>query len=138
MPLEITVRDDKDFLHAENEWFGGYLDRIEEEEGQFGPMLKWVFILDENQDREEWGFTSQTLSPRSKAYSWIKGIYGQGPELGARVDLGKLFGERVAVMYAHKEGENGPVDRIVKVKGLGDKPRLEPENPPVTNKALPF
>ena len=136
MALEITVRDD--YLHPENEWFPGFLDRIEEDEGQFGPMLKWVFILDTEPEREAWGFTSQTLSPRSKAYGWIKGIYSQGPEPGQVVDLGQLFGERVGVMFEHREGENGPTDRIVKVKGLGDKPKQEPTNPPVTNKALPF
>ena len=127
MALEFTVRDDTHFLHKENTWYPGYVDRVEDGlEGKYGPQLKWVFVLDDDPTREEWGYTSETFSPRSKAYKWVKGIYGQGPEAGQVVHLGEVFGKRVAVEFERYESDNGTRDKIVRVKGADDQPDLEP------------
>ena len=139
MALELTVSKGG-FSREENRWYPGIIDHIEEtDHSQYGAGLQWFILLDDDKDSaypETWAFSSQTISPGSKVHAWITGIYGQAPEVGVVVDLGKLFGVRVGIQFAaHSTNPDRQV--VSKFKGL-DEPREEPETPPVTNYDFPF
>ena len=138
MALELTVG--KGGYRDEDKWYNGTIDSIEEtEHTQYGPGLKWNILLDDDTEAkfpETWAFSSQDISPKSKVYSWLVGIYGRAPDIGASVDLGKLFGVRVAVQFAaHRTNPEKQV--VAKFKGL-DEERQVPTSAPVTNKDTPF
>jgi hypothetical protein len=143
MALELTVTEGG-FQKQLDTWHPGFIDCIEEtDHAQYGAGLKWILILDADEDSaypETWAFSSQAISPGSKVHTWLTQIYGQAPATGAVIDLGKLFGERVAVKFApHKKD---PDKQIVSAfKGLNDRPKRErttDDRPPVTNKDVPF
>ena len=85
--MELIYEAGGGFLHEPDEWLPGTLTQLLPEEGQFGPSIKWVVILDEDiqngEGRETWAWTSQTFTSRSKAYEWTKAINpGLIPALG--------------------------------------------------------
>lgn len=133
MPLTLTMQESGGFeLHEADEWHDGLLVAIEETEGQWGPGLKWIIELDddepaENGDpRETWAFCSQKLSPRSKLYGWVKAIdESLIPDSGGVLDLEELIGTRVQVMFEHYQGDidGEPVDKekVVKIRGAKKK-----------------
>jgi len=123
-------------LHTENEWYPAHIeDILDGDDYGYGPTIKWVFALD-NEERETWGMTSQSASPRSKAYKWIKGLRGTGIAEGETIKLETFIGWRCAVMFEHKgEGEDLR-DRVVNVKRLTDKPDLTPSS--TDSKDAPF
>jgi len=130
MPLKVEMRESAGFdLHEADEWFDGLLVAIEETDGNWGPGLKWIIELDDDEPadngdaRETWAFCSQKLSPRSKLYAWAKGIDPDSiPEAGGILDLEDFVGRRVQVMFEHYKGED-PVEgntidkeRVVKIR----------------------
>ena len=140
MALKLTVTANN-YHHDENRWYPGFIDSLEEtEHAQYGLGLKWVILLDDDQDSnypETWAFSSQNISSGSKVHTWLTQIYSQAPAVGVEVDLGKLFGERVAIKFGPHR--NDPDKQVVAAfKGLDEQPKRQPENPPVTNKTVPF
>ena len=122
MPLELPVTQ-SGYQRAEDTWYPGTIDRIEEtEHAQYGAGLKWIIALDDEADSdypETWAFSSQTISPGSKVYDWLTGIYGRAPGVGASVDLQKLFGIRVSVAFAPHSSD--PSKQVVsKIRGLDE------------------
>ena len=124
MPLNLPVTQ-SGYQRAENEWYPATIDSIEEtEHAQYGAGLKWVILLDDEADSDypdTWAFSSQTISPGSKVYDWITGIYGRAPGVGVSVDLEKLFGKRVQVSFAaHSSDPNKQV--VSRFRGLDETP----------------
>jgi hypothetical protein len=130
MSLTVKLRESAGFdLHDESEWLDGLLVAIEETESTFGPGLKWIIELDddepaENGDAHEtWAFCSQKFSPRSKLYGWVKGIDpGAIPETGGTLDLEDFIGQRVQVMFERHQdvddqsGEPIEKEKVVKIR----------------------
>lgn len=95
MPYEVeepTVE-----LHDENKFYYGNLARIEEEDGNFGPQLKWIIALDgetyiddtgKEQPRTTWAYSSQKLTTheKNKFRKFAKGLLGREPEKGEMFD----------------------------------------------------
>lgn len=113
MSLQVTLSESGGFdLHEPEEWLDGLIVAIEETEGTFGPGLKWIIELDDDEPadngeaRETWAFCSQKFSPRSKLYSWIKAIDpALIPEPGDVLDLEDIIGQRVQVMFERYQGD---------------------------------
>lgn len=128
MSLTVTLSESGGFdLHEPEEWLDGLLVAIEETEGTFGPGLKWIIELDDDEPaengeaRETWAFCSQKFSPRSKLYSWIKAIDpGLIPEPGEVLDLEEVIGTRVQVMFERYmgdiDGEPVEKEKVVKIR----------------------
>lgn len=88
------VEDPTVALHPENKFFEGDLVRIEPEEGKFGPQLKWIIVLDDDepyidetgqeQERETWTWCSQKLTTheKNKFRQYVKGLTGEEPQVG--------------------------------------------------------
>lgn len=150
MPLTIQASEAGGFdLHEADEWYDGTLVAIEETDGQWGPGLKWIIELDDDEPadngdpRETWAFCSQKLSPKSKLYGWLKGLDPSSiPEAGDTVDLEEFIGSRVQVMfekYDDYDSDGNPMEKekVVKVrKGKGKakkrvgKPAAEQDDAP--------
>ena len=140
MALELTVTANS-YHHDENRWYPGFIDSLEETEHvQYGPGLKWVILLDDDQDSaypETWAFSSQNISPGSKVHTWLTQIYSQAPAVGVKVKLGELFGKRVAIKFGpHRNNPDKQV--VVAFKSGDEQPKRQPETEPVTNKDVPF
>ena len=121
MPLEITATEAEGFdLHPEDEWIDATIQDIEEDEGEYGPSLRWVFDVDGD---EVWAWCSQKLSKRSKLGGWLKGL-GHDIEAGETVNLKEYIGNPVQIMFERYDGfyDGEPIEKekIVKVrKGKG-------------------
>lgn len=104
MPLELAVTTGGDgYLHEPEEWTAGTVRTIEETDGHYGPGLKWIIQLDQDEpDNETWAFCSQNLSPRSKLYGWLKAL-GADLDSGAVIDLEDYIGARVDVFFERYE-----------------------------------
>lgn len=115
MKLEVT---DSGFEpHDEDRWYAGTLLKIEPDEGQFGPQLKWTLDLDEDDDeREQFAWCSQKLSPKSKLFKWIKGLTGRKPTVGEVIDVDQFASMRVACMFEqYLDGEGNTRDRVTRI-----------------------
>lgn len=111
----VTATESGGFdLHEPDEWHDGTVTGIEESnDGQWGPGLKWLIVLDDDEPHDDgapwetWAFCSQKLSPRSKLYGWLKGIDPSLiPEPGGTVDLDDLVGTRIQVMFERVNGHD--------------------------------
>lgn len=125
MPLIVTATETGGIeLHEPDEWVDGTLTAIEEDEGQFGAQFKFIIHLDgDDEDRFQWAYCSQKLSPRSKLYAWVKGLDPDAiPEPGGSLDLAQFVGRRVQVMFEHFEGYDAFADanvtkeKVVKIR----------------------
>lgn len=105
-------------LHEPDEWFPGLITAIEETpDTGYGPGLKWVIQLDDQDDADfdKWAFCSQKLSPKSKLYSWLLGL-GANPNFGDEVDLDPYVGRRIQVMFETFEKDGSNKEKIVKIR----------------------
>jgi len=112
MPFEVL--DPQIDLHKENIFYRGDLLEILEDDGKFGPQLKWVIELDDDdpwidddgkeQPRQTWTWSSQklTTSDKSKFRQYVKGLTGKEPTKG------ELFDERhyTKTFYRNNPSEN--------------------------------
>lgn len=138
MPLELTVTAGSDaFLHEPDEWLPGQVVNIQEAEDRgFGPGLKWIIELDEDEAGDEtWAFCSQSLSPRSKLYGWLKAL-GADLDNGAVVDLEQYVGKRVDVMFERYQGtaaDGSDVEKEKVVKIRASKTKAPKKTQPKAN-----
>ena len=121
MPTLTVTEAGEGFLHEPEEWIPGTVLAIEETEaGMYGPGLKWVIALDEDDDRDTWAFCSQKLSPKSKLYGWLKAL-GADLDAGSTVDLEDYVQARVDVFFERYEaadptGETVDKEKVVKIR----------------------
>lgn len=119
--MKLTVTENTFDLHPADEWIDAELTAIEEEEGQFGPRLKFVFTLEGEEDRDQFAWCSPKLSPKSVLYGWVKGLNGgTAPGAGDVVDLNTYLGADCQVMFEHYTRDDGTErDKVVKVRAKG-------------------
>lgn len=118
--LEVMYEESGDFLHEPDEWFPGTLTQLEADEGQYGPTIKWYFILDEDvigtEGRETWAWSAQKVTTKNKTGRWLTAIK-PGIEVGQTIDLSKLEGSRVDVMFERSVKTDGSAgERVSKLR----------------------
>lgn len=124
MPLTVTLKESAGFdLHEPDEWYAGHLVGLEATgDNGFGPGIKWIINLEGEDDRETWAFCSQKFSTKSRLYGWVVAIDPSIiPEAGQELDLEKLIGRPVDVMFEQYQGvsaEGQPVtkEKVVKIR----------------------
>jgi hypothetical protein len=91
------------------------VDSIDEDEGQYGPQLKFIFRITSGKyvDKKVFAWASPTLTPKSKLTTWMsaiapKAVLGPGFEL----DPDDLVGRDVQIVLGLKAGNDG-VERNV-------------------------
>lgn len=117
MSLKIKMTESGP-THETDEWYSGTMTRVEEgDDYGYGPTIRLIIELDD-ENSETWAMASQTLSPRSKLFSWVKGIDPNLlPEPGGVLDLAQLEGRRVDVMFETSQKEDGTErERVVKIR----------------------
>jgi len=84
------------------------IGEIKDEEGQYGPQLRFRFDLRAPQGRSLVGWCSQTFSPRSKLYAWVRAAYG-GRAIPPDWDFDSdaLLGRTVRLVVITQVGEGG-------------------------------
>jgi hypothetical protein len=113
-------------LHEQFEKYPGAIARLEnEEKGQFGPQVKWIFVLDadkgqgENgQDRETWHWTPRKVTSKNKTGKLLAQLTGRAIELGEAYDLTKFIGTRVNVIFEHKQSGDKTVEAVFAVQPI--------------------
>jgi hypothetical protein len=127
----IAVSESTGFeLHESDEWLNGHINSIEaNDDGLYGPDLKFVILLEGELDRDVWAFSSQKLSPKSKLYGWAKAL---GYPMDSPLNVGDLVGDKCQIMferYMSTDPEGNPLEKekVVKIrepKGGGGKATL--------------
>lgn len=125
----VTATESAGFdLHEPDEWIDGVINDIEETTGEWGPGLKFIIELDDDDPHDDgspwetWAFSSQKLNPRSKLYAWLKAIdESLIPEPGETVDLEDLVGTRIQVMFERfnshdPDGNPTEKEKVVKIR----------------------
>lgn len=118
------LKDANDFEALERGSYLLQLQRIEDADpGQFGPRLKWVFlvwkkdtreqVMDGDQPYEFWQFTSEKMTPRATARSYVEALLGRTVQPGE--SGGALAAECVgkaaeAYIAPNENGYTGIVD----------------------------
>ena len=107
-------------MHDEHTFYEGDLVRIEPDDGQYGPQLKWIIELDDDEPwtaddgTEEpnetwtWCSTKLTTHEKNKFRKYVKGLTGEEPQIG------ELFNEE---HYTKEFYENNPDADPVKLTG---------------------
>ena len=77
---------------------------IEECEGDYGDQLKFTFDLLDLDDRQQFGWTSKKLSPKSKLWAWTRALLGSEPE--GDLDCDRLINRkcRLSLSVETKDG----------------------------------
>ena len=97
-------------------------------EGQFGPQLEWQFQIEDGTTFKSW--CSQSLSPKSKLYSWARALLGG--EVPETLDTDDLIGKpcRISLLLRPRDDgtEYNKVDAVLAPKpGQKARPMPEPE-----------
>lgn len=125
MPLTMTMTDSDFEKREENEWYPATIVGFEEaDDAGYGPGIKWILELEGEEGREQWAFSSQKLSPRSKTYKWVKGIDESVlPEPGGVFNIEVLAGRSIFVEFGPSESnpDKQVITRMKGRKGTGSK-----------------
>lgn len=91
-------------FHEAGDVVDGWIIRFEEDEGDFGPSIKWI-VWDMEGDKEEWFWSGQKLTPRSNLMKYARALTGvESPET---FDTDAYLGEPVRLVFG--ENSNGRV-----------------------------
>ena len=108
------------FLHEEGVFLPAIITGIEEDEGRFGPQLKFFIDVEgDDDDQEVWAFTSTTYSDKSKLGEWTLAILGEMPE---PLDTDDLIDRPVQVMFERYTrideitGQPREKEKVVKIR----------------------
>lgn len=107
---------------------------LEEDEGEYGPFVKWYFqILEE--DYEGQSVRGQSSIPKSfnsatKMWQWAQGLLGRAIQAGENIDLEALVGKECMITIGHKETDRGTFARIDAVNPVRKK-KKKPAPAPV-------
>ncbi len=107
---------------------------LQEDEGQFGPFVKWFFELLE-EDYEGQTIRGQSSVPEAftaatKMWQWTQGLLGRAIQPGESINLEDLIGHECLLTIGHKETDRGifaTVDAVNPVRRKKPKRQPEPE-----------
>jgi hypothetical protein len=82
------------------------LAEVKSDQGQFGPMRRWSFLVEHEVDGhaqidELTVLTSANTGPQSKSYQWLTALLGEAPKAGTVVE--SPTGKRCTVTITHNE-----------------------------------
>ena len=104
--------------------YNATLGAVTEDNGVYGPMLKWEFHIPyenekgEMEDRVVVGISSQKFSSRSKMFRWTAAFLGvRGRDIPDDYDFDSddLLGKKCRILLNIKEGENDDYNGVEKV-----------------------
>lgn len=108
----FTARDSDDFTRDKYRWYEGEYLGYELTDGKYGPQIKWRVKFD-GETREQWVYTGQDLTERTKFGKLVHGWLGVDVQKGVEVDIDELQpGTRVKVMYGAQEKKPEKVTEI--------------------------
>ena len=144
--FQYQVGSDNDFFHEHGRWYPGYIDEFDKqdfEHSAYGAntVIVWRFVLDDEPDRQAWGFTNEPkdknkVHPASTFYKWVSNLEGRRVEEGFDFDLGKYLGWRVGIEFGPRK-ENTSKETITRICRLTDKPDLAPASTPTETASAP-
>ncbi len=136
MPIKVTASEHEAMEPGQ---YRARLTKLEEDEGQFGPFVKFFFevIGDEDYAGESIsGIASLKLTPDTKLWQWYSGLKGQPPEKGREIDLEEILDNECMLVVGHKTTDRGTfatIDAAHPVRrhrrGQEETSRPEPEDP---------
>ena len=97
-----VIQQSKGFLHEEGVALSAVIVDIIEDDGKFGPQLKFIIevdgdgVDDDGEPKNVWAFTSQNYSNKSKLGLWAAQILGSMPE---ELDTDDLVGRNVNITF---------------------------------------
>jgi hypothetical protein len=110
------------------------LVNLEEDEGEFGPFLKWYFeILEEDYEGQSVRGQSsipQNFTSATKMWQWAQGLMGRAIQAGEQIDLEELIGNECMITISHKETDRGTFARIDSVNPIRRKKKKKPAPEP--------
>lgn len=133
----IVTRTESAHFHEADEWYSGELVRVESgDDYGYGPTVKFIIALDD-EESETWAMASETLSPRSKLWGWVKAIDASKlPDVNGTLNLGELCPARVDVMFEHARRDDGTErERVVKIRASKTKAPTVKERQKATPRA---
>lgn len=109
------------------------VDSVDEDDGKFGPQLKFVFKITEGKyaDQTVWGWCGQSLTPKSKLTTWLPALLpGISVGKGFELDPADLEGKTCKLVLGVKAGDDG-IERntIESLLPLEDEEEEEEEEP---------
>ena len=111
--------------------YPGKITSIDEEEGKFGPQIKFTFELEtDNGDQKTLiGWTSKRFSKKSKLYSWTTSLLGVLPD-NYTFDSDDLIGKEVLLVVGLRHGTDGVTlfNSIESIKPMNQKKPVIPSN----------
>lgn len=111
MPFEISAPK----VEVPAGTYKGQLLRVEPEEtGQYGPQRKWFFLVDVNgEGKEHMEYTSTNVSPKSKAYMFLKGFLGRDLQAGEKIE--EPTGKTAMLVFVEKKNGYTGIDAIIPI-----------------------
>ena len=85
------------------------VESVDEDEGQYGPQLKFIFALQGKADgKKVFGWCSQVLTPKSKLTAWLTAL-APGAQIGKgfELDPADLVGRGCQMVLGLKTGNDG-------------------------------
>ena len=103
--MSLTVQQ-TEFVLLEAGEYPATIGTVEAEEGQFGPQLKFKFMLDDGTTLLGW--CSRTFNPKTKLYAWSKAAFGGGEiPRSYNLDTAHLENKRVRLFVTVEAGRDG-------------------------------
>lgn len=103
--MSVTVQQ-TEFVLLEAGEYSATIGTVEAEEGQFGPQLKFKFVLDDGTTLLGW--CSRTFNPKTKLYAWSKAAFGGGEiPRSYNLDTAHLENKRVRLFVTVEAGRDG-------------------------------
>lgn len=97
MPFLIT-----DQANIPDGTYSATLEKVEPDQGQFGAMRKWHWLVDVNNKIESLSvITSANTGPQSKSYLWLTALLGRAPQAGEQIE--DPTGTRVLLQIAKNQ-----------------------------------
>lgn len=142
--------DPKEYNPIPTGEYPAIIEGVEPAEGQFGPQVQFVFQLGQVEDvegnidqaKKMFGYTSTTLSTKSKLWSWA---VAAGVDPSAGLDSDNLIGRRVTLVVTRVKRDDGSegnkIEGVLPAKKTAAKNgRAQPVAVPAANVAatVPF
>jgi len=116
--FKVAVKDSVEFVDIEDGTYPAVCARLSLEvnipDGKGGTFdkINWMFTVEGKEVR---GQSSVIMSPKSKAYAWVKAITGKELPINTDFSPSMVTGKNCQVLIEHKEQEkkfNGEVTKV--------------------------